>query len=190
VFATFRVFLCPRHDENDILFTLNEGRWHCIEMDKFWKTLKPGDNHVERASADASTTVPDVPSFNTLLEKADAAVKSGEDLDLSEFSRSCGIPNRLLLPKGRPEGLEFALVVVATDGSKDAAIEGLEKDEHGGTHAQCGIHGELYPDKRPLGFPLDRQIPDERVLLNFPNLNKSVVKVYFDDHHDDHHDEH
>ncbi|KAL7645646.1 UNVERIFIED_CONTAM: hypothetical protein RMT77_004032 [Armadillidium vulgare] len=186
LFATFRVFLCPRHDANGILFTLNEGRWHCIELDKFWRTLHAGDNHVERKSSDASTTVPDIPSFHTLIEKADAAVASGSDLDLSEYTRSCGIPNRLLLPKGNTEGLDFALVVAVTDGSKDAAIEGLEKDEHGGTHAQCGIHGEVYPDKRPLGFPLDRQIPDERVLLKFPNIHKEVVTIHFDDHHDDH----
>lgn len=149
-------------------------------------SVHAGDNHVERKSSDASTTVPDIPSFHTLIEKADAAVASGSDLDLSEYTRSCGIPNRLLLPKGNTEGLDFALVVAVTDGSKDAAIEGLEKDEHGGTHAQCGIHGEVYPDKRPLGFPLDRQIPDERVLLKFPNIHKEVVTIHFDDHHDDH----
>ncbi|KAB7504399.1 Allergen Cr-PI [Armadillidium nasatum] len=186
VFATFRVFLCPRHDANGILFTLNEGRWHCIELDKFWRTLHAGDNHIERKSSEASTTVPDIPSYHTLLEKASNAVESGSDLDLSAHYRSCGIPNRLLLPKGNTEGLDFALVVAVTDGSKDAAIDGLEKDEHGGTHAQCGIHGEVYPDKRPLGFPLDRQIPDERVLLKFPNIHKEVVTVHFDDHHDDH----
>jgi len=191
VFATFRVFLCPRHDEHGILFTINEGRWHCIEMDKFWRTLTSGDNHVERASSDASTTVPDIPSFNSLMEQTNAAVESGKDLDLHEFHRACGIPNRLLLPMGRPNGLEFALFVAVTDGSKDAAVEGLEKNEHGGTHAQCGVHGEIYPDKRPLGYPLDRQIPDERILDKFPNFNKSIVKVYFDGFHaEDHHDDH
>ncbi|MCL4128360.1 UNVERIFIED_CONTAM: hypothetical protein GTU68_003089, partial [Idotea baltica] len=178
VFATIRVFLCPRRDANGIIFPVNEGRWNCIEMDKFWRTLHFGSNHVERKSSDASTTVPDIPSFSSLMSKADAAVASGEDLDMSEFSRGCGIPNRMLLPKGTTKGMEFALIVVATDGSKDAAIEGLENDEHGGSHAQCGIHGEVYPDKRPLGYPLDREIPDERVLFNFPNLNKSIVKIY------------
>ncbi|KAB7497343.1 Hemocyanin B chain [Armadillidium nasatum] len=183
VFATIRIFLCPRYDANGILFSLNEGRWNCIELDKFWKTLHTGDNHIERSSADASSTVPDIPSYTTLLERADAAVASGEDLDLSRYTRSCGIPNRLLLPKGRPEGMEFALFVAVTDGSKDAAIEGLEKNEYGGSHTQCGIHGEIYPDRRPLGFPLDRQIPDERVIDNFPNLHKSIVTITHNEHH-------
>ncbi|KAL7645607.1 UNVERIFIED_CONTAM: hypothetical protein RMT77_003993 [Armadillidium vulgare] len=177
LFATIRVFLCPRYDANGILFTLDEGRWSCIELDKFWRTLRPGDNHIVRRSADASTTVPDIPSFSTLLERAESAVASGEDLGLSEYVRSCGIPNRLLIPKGTSEGMEFALFVAVTDGSKDAAIEGLEKNEHGGSHAQCGIHGEIYPDKRPLGFPLDRPIPDERILDKFPNLYKGIVTI-------------
>lgn len=34
--AVVRVFLCPRRDNNEIVFTFEEGRWNCIEMDKFW----------------------------------------------------------------------------------------------------------------------------------------------------------
>nr|ADE58570.1 hemocyanin HC1 [Limnoria quadripunctata] len=177
VFATVRIFLCPKYDANGIVFTLEEGRWNCIEVDKFWRTLTPGSNQLTRKSTETSTTVPDVPSFQYLINKADAAVSSGSDLDLSAYSRGCGIPDRLLLPKGSTEGTEFLLVVALTDGSKDAAVEGLEKDERGGSHAQCGIHGETYPDKRPLGYPIDRIIPDERVLLNFPNLLRTVVTI-------------
>nr|ADE58571.1 hemocyanin HC2 [Limnoria quadripunctata] len=177
VFATIRIFICPRYDANGILFTLNEGRWNCVEIDKFWRTLTPGSNHITRKSKDTSTTVPDVPSFQSLLEQADAAVSSGSALDLSAYSRGCGIPDRLLLPKGNTEGMEFAVIVAVTDGSKDAAVEGLEKDERGGSHAQCGIHGETFPDKRPLGYPLDRRILDERALLNFPNLHKGIITI-------------
>jgi hypothetical protein len=38
--AVVRVFLCPRRDSNGIIFTFEEGRWHCIEMDKFWTKRK------------------------------------------------------------------------------------------------------------------------------------------------------
>ena len=34
--AVVRVFLCPRSDNNGIINTFEEGRWNCIEMDKFW----------------------------------------------------------------------------------------------------------------------------------------------------------
>ena len=36
--AVIRVFLCPRRDSHGIIYSLEdaEGRWNCIEMDKFW----------------------------------------------------------------------------------------------------------------------------------------------------------
>ena len=34
--AVVRVFLCPRRDNNGIIYSFEEGRWNCIEMDKFW----------------------------------------------------------------------------------------------------------------------------------------------------------
>ena len=38
--STIRVFLCPAHDFNGIYYSFDEGRWHCIEVDKFWKNCK------------------------------------------------------------------------------------------------------------------------------------------------------
>ena len=35
-----RVFLCPRRDANGVIFKFDEGRWHCVEMDKFWTKCK------------------------------------------------------------------------------------------------------------------------------------------------------
>ncbi|WP_140329853.1 hypothetical protein, partial [Vibrio parahaemolyticus] len=59
VLGTIRIFLCPRYDNNGVLFSFEEGRWHCIEMDKFYKSLAPGSNHIVRKSVDSSVTVPD-----------------------------------------------------------------------------------------------------------------------------------
>ncbi|MBD5003862.1 hypothetical protein GUF49_20565, partial [Xanthomonas citri pv. citri] len=130
--AVVRVFLCPRRDNNGIQFTFDEGRWNCIEVDKFWTKLAAGDNHIKRKSSESSVTVPDVPSFASLIHDADAAVASGSDLHLEEFDRSCGIPQRLLLPKGTEEGLDFLLVVAVSDGTTDAQHDALEAvDAHG-----------------------------------------------------------
>merc|ERR1712071_674408 len=65
-------------------------------------------------------TVPDSVSFATLIEKADAAVAAGQEASgMEDFSRNCGIPDRLLLPKGNEQGLEFALFAFVNDGSDD-----------------------------------------------------------------------
>lgn len=131
----------------------------------FLLTVSPGSNNIVRKSEDSSVTVPDPLS----LEELDSA----SDQDLDAHGRSCGIPNRLLLPKGKPTGMEFVLVVGATDGAADRAV-----DDPGKSHSQCGTHGQTYPDKRPMGYPLDRRIPSKSVFLENSNFKYAVVKVF------------
>nr|ACV33306.1 hemocyanin [Nebalia kensleyi] len=176
--AVFRVFLCPRKDYNGILIPLEERRWLCIEMDKFWKTLSPGGNTVVRKSGESSVTIPDRKHFAEMMSETDAAASSGGSLDYSDLAHSCGQPERLLLPKGKVEGMEFGLLIAVTDGEHDAAVSGLEDNEHGSNHGYCGIHNELYPDKQPMGFPLDRKIEDRNMFVGMPNINYNIVNVF------------
>ncbi|KAK7080671.1 hypothetical protein SK128_004649 [Halocaridina rubra] len=172
--ATFRIYMCPHFDNNGQAYTFENGHWHCIEMDKFWKKLSPGNNHVIRKSSESSVTVPDVPHFQSLIDYAD-----GKSEEIPEHYSACGIPNRMLLPKGKENGMEFALILAVTDGEHDATHDHDEESEHGGSHAQCGTHGEIYPDKRPMGFPLDRRIPDRRVFDQAPNFKYSLGSYFF-----------
>ena len=139
--------------------------------------MNSGTNQIKRKSTESSVTVPDVPSFSTLIKEADEAVAKKKDLSNDEHDRACGIPSRMLLPKGTVGGMEFALVVAITDGSADAQHDALERSGHH-SHTQCGIHGEKYPDHQPMGFPLDRRIPDERIFLSADNVAYTIVKVF------------
>ena len=38
--ATVRIYLCPKYDSNGIEYTIDEARWGCILMDKFWQECK------------------------------------------------------------------------------------------------------------------------------------------------------
>merc|ERR1712055_316028 len=109
------------------------------------------------------------------IEMADAAVENGEELDTSEFDKQCGIPNRMLLPKGNKQGMEFLLAVAVSDASADdfATMEASHE-----SHSHCGVRGGEYPDHKPMGFPLDRKIPDDRLFKNSDNIHMQVVKVY------------
>merc|ERR1712142_1343728 len=179
--ASARIYMCPRRDANGVAYHPNSGRWGCIEMDKFYITLAAGENVILREDKMSSVTIPDTPSFASIKEKTDAAVAGGaETTGLEDFARNCGIPDRLLLPKGKENGLEMVLQVFLEDGVADAA-EGFTPDaanEFGGTHAHCGIRGQKIPDKRAMGFPLDRQIFDFRMTASAPNFKTSLVKVY------------
>ncbi|KAK7028968.1 hypothetical protein SK128_013874 [Halocaridina rubra] len=182
VMSTFRIFMCPRYDNNELLFGAEKGHWYCIEMDKFWKKLSPGRNHVVRKSTESSVTVPDVPHFQTLIDK----VESGGSFDMHEYERACGIPNRMLLPKGKWDGMEFALLLAVTDGSYDATHANPADTDHGGSHAHCSTHGDVYPDKRPMGYPIERRIDDRRIFDSVPNFKMNLVKVFHEE--DEHHD--
>ncbi|XP_071532774.1 pseudohemocyanin-2-like [Panulirus ornatus] len=174
VMATIRIMAWPLRDSNGVELSFEEGRWHAIELDKFWRSLVPGENHVIRKSTEASVTVPDVPSAKTLFTMTEEAIAAGTELHLEQFESATGLPNRLLIPKGNAAGVEFMLVVAATDGAADAAIEGLPtmtKFHH------LGVKGVL-PDRKPLGYPLDRRVPDERVFREIPNFRETIVKVY------------
>ena len=141
--------------------------------------MVPGDNTIVRKSSESAVTVPDLPSFAEMMEKTDAAVAAhAETSGLESLSRNCGIPDRLLLPKGKEEGLEMVLMAFISDGSHDHT-DTFEVDEHyDGTHAHCGIHGQKYPDKRPMGFPIDRQITDFRMTASVTNFKNTLVNIY------------
>merc|ERR1711872_997290 len=166
---------------NAVAYHPNSGRWGCIEMDKFYVELAPGANTILRDAKMSTVTIPDIPSFNYIKEKTDAAIAAGsESSGLEEYARGCGIPDRLLLPKGKENGLEMALMAFLEDGEADKADDFTidVNNEFGGTHAHCGIHGQKVPDKRAMGYPLDRPILDFRMTASIPNFKTNLVKVY------------
>ncbi|KAK8731620.1 hypothetical protein OTU49_007388, partial [Cherax quadricarinatus] len=174
VLATVRIFAWPHRDNNGIVYPFNEGRWRAVELDRFWKQLSPGVNHIVRKSTESAVTVPDVPSFHSLIKKTDDALSSGSQLDLHQYESALGLPNRFLLPKGNSQGLEFDLVVAVTDGKADAAVDDLHTNTKFNHYGYDGV----YPDHRPHGYPLDRRVDDERIFHDLSNFHQTVVKVY------------
>ena len=142
--------------------------------------MAPGTNTITRSSKDSAVTVPDVPSFQSLIEKTHEALVSGSELHLEEYHSSLGLPNRFLLSKGKTEGMDFHLVVFVSDGAKDAAIDGLHEIS---SFHHYGTHDGKYPDNRPHGYPLDRRVDDERIITGLSNFKAVDVKVY---HVEDH----
>merc|ERR1719369_1856324 len=84
-----------------------------------------------------------------------------------------------MLPKGKENGLQMILMAFLEDGEADAA-EGFTveaNNEYGGTHAHCGIHGQRFPDKRAMGFPLDRPLVYQRLIASIPNFRIGLVFI-------------
>ncbi|XP_054709528.1 hemocyanin A chain-like [Uloborus diversus] len=172
--GTVRIFLAPKYDELGNIIPLDEQRRLFIEMDKFSIELRPGKNTLVRSSTDSSVTISSTYTFKELLH--------GEDMqeDRDEFC-SCGWPQHLLVPKGNDKGMVFDLFVMITDAEKDK-VATTGKTACTDALSYCGVMGEKYPDKKPMGFPFDRTIVAEsQEEFCTPNMLISNVIVRFQD---------
>ena len=104
--------------------------------------MAPGANTILRDAKKSSVTIPDFPSFDYMKEKTDAMIAAGsESSGLEEYARSCGIPDRLFLPKGKETGLEMVLMGFLEDGEADKADDFIidVNNEFGGTHSVVSV---------------------------------------------------
>ncbi|XP_071543965.1 phenoloxidase 3-like [Panulirus ornatus] len=157
--VTVRIFLAPKHNEQGLEMNFMEQRLLWSEMDKFRVTLKPGANHIVRASKDSTITNPNEFTFRDLEARPDTGVE-GEEFDFC----GCGWPQHLLLPRGKPEGMAYQLFYMLTDFEKDKVdqTEGIRACKNAVSF--CGVLDAKFPDSRPMGFPFDRRSP--RLLNN------------------------
>ncbi|XP_063595791.1 hemocyanin subunit-like [Penaeus indicus] len=135
------MYIFKEHKDSLPPYSKEELTFTCVTIINLSVDVSPGSNHIVRKSSESAVTVPDVPSFDTLFKKTEAAL-GGPDSGLTEFESATGIPNRFLLPKGNEQGLEFDLVVPVTDDNADAAVERLHENtefNHYGAHASLGI---------------------------------------------------
>ncbi|KAK3870539.1 hypothetical protein Pcinc_024236 [Petrolisthes cinctipes] len=174
--VTVRVLIAPKYDENHVPLDINHARWAGIELDTFWVDVPAGDSVIERSSSDSNVAISDRISFPTLIHDTDEAVASGSSLSFAtdHHARGCGHPQRLLLPKGTTNGMDFHFDVYISSG-EDSVHDHVED----GNHGYCGMHGQKYPDKKPMGFPYDRHIPDRRLYDGLKNLHTQTVKIFF-----------
>nr|CAR94713.1 hemocyanin subunit 3 precursor [Xibalbanus tulumensis] len=153
-----RIFLAPKYDWYGEEIDITHNAWQTVGLDKFLVPLDPGENVIVRKSDESTVTIPDPPSYAQLVKEVEDALSGTSVLKVHKFHRHCGIPDRMLLPKGKVGGMEFMLLVVVTDGGADKGVTIHDDHIYGGSTSLCGIRGEKYPDKRALGFPFDRYI--------------------------------
>jgi hypothetical protein len=133
---TVRIFLVPANLAGD------RRAW--MEMDKFLVDLEPGKQVVYRPDTESSIV-------KRPAETSPAAViPSGNEPDERSYC-DCGWPYTLLLPRGTSEGMQFRLLVLATD----ATIDQLQDPEQCGSMSYCGAV-DRYPDTRDMGYPFSR----------------------------------
>jgi len=176
--AFVRIFLAPKYDYLGNKLTLNEKRWYAIEMDKFVTELKMGQNTIRRASSESTIVKKEVETFREMFQKVEQEIQNGQQDYNTKTHSHCGWPLHLLLPKGTPQGEKYTLFVVITDYEQDKVPNTqIPKDEHT-SFALCGLrHDNMYPDNKPLGYPFDRKIENERKFFVLGNMKAVDVTI-------------
>ena len=77
--------------------------------------VNKGVTVVHRKSSESSVTIPDRETTKDLVKRVHDALQGGSTYYVSKDVRHCGYPDRLLLPKGKKEGMPFTLYVIVTN---------------------------------------------------------------------------
>uniref|UniRef100_A0A2L2Y4P5 Hemocyanin subunit B n=1 Tax=Parasteatoda tepidariorum TaxID=114398 RepID=A0A2L2Y4P5_PARTP len=149
--AKVRIYMGPKFDHLGNEKTIRNIRRVMIELDSFHVELRPGENTIERRSIDSSVTLRKQKTLKELLKGEGAGQRADEYC-------SCGWPDHLLIPKGDTTGLPFHLFAILTDYFEDTVNDHGRTNECIDAVSYCGAKDQLFPDKRAMGFPFDREI--------------------------------
>lgn len=161
--SVVRVFFGPKYDEFGHAFNIHENRENFVLFDQFKYDLVSGKNVISRLSRDYSWYVNDYTTYFDLYKNVMLAYS--EKFTYKIDSRQ-GLPNRLLLPKGKKGGMPFQFFFIVTP-----YVAGFESSSHVYEYGKTG-----FVDALPFGYPFDRKI-DESVWYT-PNMFYYEVNVF------------
>nr|CAR85701.1 hemocyanin subunit type 1 precursor [Periplaneta americana] len=178
--AVVRIFLAPKYDWFGQEIPINEKRLYMIEIDKFVTKVNKGTTVVQRKSSESSVTIPDRETTKVLTKRVEEALQGKTTYMVNKDVRHCGYPDRLLLPKGKKDGMIFTMYVIVTDYETEKVNDLPYDYEYGGAISYCGtLAGHKYPVNKPMGFPFDRQIDGDNFCT--PNMFQKDVIITFKD---------
>ncbi|CAH1402251.1 unnamed protein product [Nezara viridula] len=154
--GTCRIFMAPKFDERGLPMLFRDQKNFFVELDKFTVNLKNGKNTITRKSSESSVTIP----FEKTFRNLDSG-RPNAGVQLEQFNYcGCGWPQHMLICKGTSEGFACQLFVMISDFNQDKVEDksgGPRTNQCADAVSYCGIRNKLYPDKRSMGFPFDRQ---------------------------------
>lgn len=172
-----RTLLGPKADTNDLETQLNRQRQNFILLDTYMVDLHSGRNVITRKSHDISWTARDTTPFTEIYKRVMQALKGEVDIALDQVQgQSCRFPHRLLLPRGRVDGLPMQMLVIITPVGTDErpTVHQLDMNKD-----VCGVGiNSMNLDRLPLGFPLDRPTESLEEIGSLPNACLLDVQIF------------
>lgn len=125
--------------------------------------VKSGSNTIERNSHESIFVVPDEVPSDVLYNRLVVSEDGSESFKYS--SQPYGFPERLLLPKGKKEGMPYNLLVVVSP-----------FDDLNVVQIDSPVLGRNIYDGRSMGYPLDK--PVDPLFLVLSNVQMKEVLVH------------
>lgn len=174
--AFVRVFIGPKYNHLGHIIDLEENKYNFVEVDYFPYHLKSGKNTFTRDHTEFGRTVYDRTPARTLFKKVTSAMSGDSKFQLDMTEAHNGWPLRLLLPKGRRDGMVYQYYVIVSPFH-------ASKVAYGSTFPyqySAGVgSGSRYYEDRPFGFPFDREI--EETYFHAPNMYFGDMTIYHSD---------
>nr|BAA06161.1 storage protein-binding protein [Sarcophaga peregrina] len=169
-----RSMLVPKVDGRGNTLPVNQRRQNAILLDITTVDLHQGRNLVKLHSNDITLTGCDTTPYTKIYERVMLALERQIQMGQQQ-QQICGqtdmMPHRLLVPRGRVNGLPMQLVTVITPvqntlNTMGRPITGLDV---------------LLLDRLPLNYPLHSDITDLDQVNAMPNVLVKDVQIYHDD---------
>uniref|UniRef100_T1PHH0 Hemocyanin n=1 Tax=Musca domestica TaxID=7370 RepID=T1PHH0_MUSDO len=164
-----RTLLIPKIDVMGKRLTIEKQRQNTILLDIMHVDLNVGRNVISRNSKDITWTGRDVTLYSEIYERIMLAMQDNVDLTIKPIvGQTTLMPHRLLLPRGRIDGLPMQLMVIITPIQEHTTMTKMTMMQ--GTN--LGMDS-LILDNLPLTYPMDREMKN---IQKFPQLTNVMLK--------------
>ena len=117
--------------------------------------MKVGKNVIERNSHESTVVAHEEDSYRVLYKKISEAHEGKSTYEVDRLHSYCGLPEHLLIPKGKKGGQAYSFYVIVSPLEKPVE----HSDGYIRAFSYCGVGpNNHYPDDKPLGFPFDRHL--------------------------------
>ncbi|KAL7290239.1 hypothetical protein TKK_0015942 [Trichogramma kaykai] len=164
VLSVVRIFIGPKHNARGFEIDISEARKYFFELDAFFVALPKGISMLRRSEDDFVIRAPIEEPSAVIYEKIKRALQD-KNYPFEYYQQPYGWPRRLLLPRGKPGGQTFRILVSINPFKLDPLV------------SNPLIAGHWSIDGRPLGFPLDRPIESHDFWR--PNIAQGDMTIYF-----------
>ncbi|EDW70396.2 uncharacterized protein Dvir_GJ11558 [Drosophila virilis] len=171
-----RLFLGPRQDAAGREVNLEQRRSDFVLLDAINTQLQAGRNRIQYRSTNIAWTTRDATPYSEIYRRVMTTLSGQQDaMIVNDLVGENGrFPQRLLLPRGRPEGLPMQLLVIVSPVERLGREQLMRMERIDGV---MGMSMASIMDSRPLGFPLDRRIDNEQELLQLSNVQLEDVMI-------------